>query len=675
MAVGIGLWFGLVQEPGIWLYIAMVCLIAGCVALWHFGPQTAHPFVVAVACVGFGVLVAGARGHLVAAPVLEFRYYGPVLGRIIGIDRSQSDAMRLTLDQVVLERVAPARTPQAVRVSLHGDQGFFTPEPGQIVVLTGHLSAPEGPVEPGGFDFQRMAWFQQLGAVGYTRSPVLLWDDPAPRAQVVNRIRTRLSNAIQAAVPGDSGAFASGVMTGDRSGLSLQAVEDLRASSLAHLLAISGMNMAFLIGFVFALLRNGMALVPALALRVNAKKVSAVVSLGVAWFYLLLSGANVATERAFIMVAVMLGAVLLDRRALSLRSVAISAVILLALKPESLLDPGFQMSFAATTALIAGFGALEGGVMRGRIPRWGLPVFTLVLSSALAGVATAPFGAAHFNRIADLGFFANLLTVPVMGGVVMPAGAVAALLAPVGLEGLPLWVMGQGAEWILFIAHRVALVEGAVTAVAAPGPWVLPLITLGGLWIVLWRGWHRSFGLAPMAVALLLWGQVERPALLVSPDGALAGIMGPEGRALSSGKGAGFTAESWMENDGDLTDQKRAAARTGFAGPAGERSFELGGWSGVILKGKSALSDLVGACAKADLVILPAAAEATPEGCTVIDSRMLAQSGGLAVYLRPDGTLEAIPSRASRRIWQPQAKALAVFVPRVLFAEGKGKKL
>ena len=133
------------------------------------------------------------------------------------------------------------------------------------------------------------------------------------------------------------------------------------------MLAISGMNMAFLTGFVFALFRYGLALIPYVALRVNTKKVAAVVSLAVALFYLLLSGANVATERAFIMISVVLGAVLLDRRALSLRSVALSAVVLLALRPESLLDAGFQMSFAATTALIAGFGALEGGVLRGLV--------------------------------------------------------------------------------------------------------------------------------------------------------------------------------------------------------------------------------------------------------------------------------------------------------------------
>ena len=86
---------------------------------------------------------------------------------------AQAEPLRITLDQVVLQGVDPAKTPVKVRISLHG-QGF-APEPGQVVLLTASLAAPEGPAEPGGFDFRRMAYFQQLGAVGYTRSPVMLW--------------------------------------------------------------------------------------------------------------------------------------------------------------------------------------------------------------------------------------------------------------------------------------------------------------------------------------------------------------------------------------------------------------------------------------------------------------------------------------------------------------------
>lgn len=651
---GIGVWFTLDREPGAGSYALAALLVAGGVAL-AVKAELARPLGLAVAALAAGWIAAGIRAHALDAPMLTFRYYGPVEGRIVEIDRSQSDALRLTLDQVVLQAVSPERTPARVRVSLQGEQEWLKPTPGQVVILTANLAAPEGPVEPGAFDFRRMAFFDQLGAVGYTRTPVLLLEDPADGALPIDRLRTWLTQGMLAHMDGQAGAFAAGAMTGDRSAITEDTVQALRDSSLAHLLAISGMNMAFLTGFVFALFRYGLALVPYVALRVNTKKVAAVVSLGVALFYLLLSGANVATERAFIMISVMLGAVLLDRRALTLRSVAVAAMILLLFKPESLLEPGFQMSFAATIALIVGFAALDGSIYRERVPRWLMPVFTLVLSSLIGGLSTAPYAAAHFNRFTDYGLLANVLTVPVMGAVIMPAGAVAALLAPLGLAWLPLWVMEQGARWILFVAHWIAGLEGAVTPIPAPGPWVLPLFTLGAIWLILWRGRVQAFGLVPVAVTFGLWAMAERPVLLVSGDGRLLGLEGPEGRALSSPKGGGFAAENWLQNDGDLAEQAQAAVRPGFDGPKGERWFNLGGLKAVVLTGKGAAAKLVDVCPSADLVILAAEVEKSPPDCPLIEQALLSQTGPLAIWMEGGG-MRIQQTKGASRLWSPRSR-------------------
>lgn len=656
---GIGAWFSMPAEPGPGSYALAGLLALGGAALAWRGADLARPLALIVVAVAVGWLAAGLRAHGVAAPMLDFRYYGPVEGRIVNIDRSQSDALRLTLDRVVLREVDPLRTPVKVRVSLQGDQPWLEPLPGQVVILTASLAAPEGPVEPGGFDFRRMAFFDQLGAVGYTRTPVLLLEDPKDGALPIDRLRRYLTQGMLAHMDGQAGAFAAGAMTGDRSAITEDTVQALRDSSLAHLLAISGMNMAFLTGFVFALFRYGLALIPFVALRVNTKKVAAVISLGVALFYLLLSGSNVATERAFIMIAVFLGAVLLDRRALTMRSVAIAGALLLLAQPESLLNPGFQMSFAATIALITGFAALDGSVYRQRLPRWLMPVFTLVLSSVIGGFATAPYAAAHFNRFTDYGLLANLLTVPVMGAVIMPAGAVAALLAPLGLAGLPLWVMEQGARWILFVAHWIAGLEGAVTAIPAPGPLVLPLFTLGTLWLILWRGKVQWAGVVPVLAALALWVVSERPSLLVSGDGKLLGLAGPEGRALSAAKGGGFAAENWLQNDGDLAEQAAAADRPGFDGPKGEKWFNLAGRRGVVLTGKGAESKVAEACATAALVILSVEVASPPANCALIDVKMLASTGPLAIWISGDAVLIERTKDASR-LWSPPVRKVTL---------------
>lgn len=647
LGIGIGVWFGLNEEPGLWAY-AGVALCLGVVILLHRLVEPLQPLTVLLACMLGGFLACGLRVQTVAAPILMEEFYGALTGRIVEVDRSQAGALRITLDRVWLEEVPPDATPARIRLTLQGDQRWLDPVPGSVVMATAFLSPPQGPVEPGAFDFRQMAFFERLGAVGYTRHPVLLWQEPAPGEARVGRLRSFLSAAIRAEIAGDAGAFAAGVLTGDRSGLSREAVEALRDSSLAHLLAISGMNMAFLIAFVFALLRYGLALVPPVALRINSKKVAAGVSLGVAAFYLALSGSNVATERAFIMVAVMLVAVLLDRRAITLRSVAIAGTILLLWQPEALLSPGFQMSFAATVALIIGFAAMTDRMEPGKWPRWGQFAVALVLSSVLGGVATAPYAAAHFNRFTDYGLVANLMTGPVMGLVVMPAGAMAAVMAPFGLAGLPLWVMEQGCRWILFVAHEVAALEGAVTAIPAPPAVVLPLLTLALCWMVLMPGRLRWGGGVAVVAALVIWAQATRPVVLIGASGVV-GVMGPEGRAISAARGAGFMVANWLENDGDLSGQEVASGRSGFTEGDGGRVFAFAGRTGLLVaKGDPVPAD---ACQRHALVVVQDVAEGDGP-CLMIDADLLEESGTIAIVNAASGPRVQV-TQADARIWQP----------------------
>ena len=657
LALGIGGYFALSQEPAILIYASLCVVIA---ALWLVGRRThenLRPLLVMLALVALGGLLAGARAHQVSEPVLAYRYYGPIQGRIIKVDRSASDAVRLTLDRAVLKNMAPARTPTRVRVSLHGQQGYIEPEPGLTIILTGHLSPPSGPVEPGGFDFQRMAWFDRLGAVGYTRTPVLAFAaaEAGGAGLRLFRLRMDISQWVQTNMPGRAGAFATAVMTGDRSAMERGAVQDLRASNLAHLLAISGLHMGLLTGFVFAALRYILVAMPRLALRIAVKKVAAVGALAAGAAYLALSGGNVATERAFVMVAVMFLAMLMDRRALTLRAVAVAAIIALSLRPEVLPEPGFQMSFAATTALVAVF-----GVLRNRsgaaVPKALRPVLAVVISSAVAGLATAPIAAAHFNRIADFGLLANLLSVPLMGLVVMPGAVLAGCLAPFGLGWDGLAVMEPAILWILGVAHWIAGLDGALSHVRAPGAAVLPLLSLGVLWVLLWRGgrWVRGLGMIPAAAAFVLWAGAERPVVLISDSGGLVGVMTPAGRVLNKSRGEGFAAQIWLENDGDGAAQATAFARIGFTGGKGNLRFQVADQAFTLLSGRGAAARVSDSCTDAAYVILAAknerGADAFP--CQVIDRTLLRDLGSVAIFDRPEG-LKILGARqmAGQRLW------------------------
>lgn len=654
-AGGVGVYFALPAEPGAAAW-AGVAGLAACLTVFLSTRWRGRLWPVAALFVLLGLLAAGQRTASVAEPVLGFRYYGPVEGRIVGTDRSASDKPRLTLDRVVLADMAPERTPARVRVSLHGEQGFLEPEPGRIVGLTAHLSPPQGPVEPGGFDFRRHAWFQGLGAVGYTRTPaVTLAPAEGASALWLWRLRMRISAGIRDVLPGATGGVAAAITVGDRSGIPADALEDLRAANLAHLLAISGLHMGLLTGLVFATVRTGLALHPSLALRVDGKKIAAVAALAAGAVYLALSGGNVATERAFIMAAVMLVAVLFDRRALTLRSVAVAALVVLTLRPEALTGPGFQMSFAATTALVAVFGWLRHvGETRRRLPRWARGVAALVISSAVAGAATAPIAAAHFNQVPHYGLVANLLSVPLMGALIMPAAVLAAVLAPFGLHWVGLWVMDPPIRWILGVADRVASLDGALSFVPAPPPAALPLLVLGALFVVLWRHPSRGAGLLPIAAAAALWAGAERPPVLVAASGGLVGVMSADGRVLSKPRGDGFPAAIWLENDGDPAGQAEAAGRAGLGGAPGAREFNVGRAKAVHLTGRGGRERAAAACRSAEIVVLSVEADEAdaPEGCRLYDRARLRETGALALW--PDGEGLRIVSSADRaglRLW------------------------
>ena len=547
VGLGVQIYFWAYAEPESWIYIAACAApLLIWASLWR---HLRRYWVVGLTLflIGLGFAAAGARAAWVAAPVLQQSLDVTVEGRVVEVSRSQSGRPRIVIDDLVIYGVGEGLTPARARITLRSDEDMTRLRPGAVISVFAHLGPPGRPVEPGGFDFRRTAWFQSLGAIGYANGAIAylpaneIAEMPLTRraAAMLAGWRAKISASLREQMPGETGAIAAAVTVGDRGGVSQGTLDDLRKSNLAHLLAISGLHMGLVTALIFGGARLVLAAIPATGRRWRTKRIAAWAALIGAFAYLAISGGSIATQRAFVMAAVALMAIILNRPAITLRALATAALIILILRPESLMHVGFQMSFAATTAIVAGYelvrrqGWSSWFQAGGRWRAVGGYVAGLACTSLVAGLATAPFSAFHFNQMAHYGLIANLAAVPVMGFWVAPAGLVAAFLAPFGVEGPALAVMGAGIDVILAIAGGVAELDGAARMVAAGPDIALTLIVSGGLLLALLRSRIRVGGGGLIAIGLMVWLLSDtRPTLLVAEGSSLMGLQTVDGRAL-----------------------------------------------------------------------------------------------------------------------------------------------
>lgn len=668
LGLGIAVYFELPSEPSLWLGPA---LAAAALVLVLFAPAGSLGRAVAIglvaAAVGFGLIAW--RTASVAAPTLSRPLFNiNVEGRIADIQRLP-EGVRVVLEAVRLKGsgVPPIEmTPLKVRVSL--SKGAPPLHVGDRILVLANLSPPAGPAAPGAFDFQRVAWYQQLGAVGYALSPaaVIAPGKPDGFVRAIDALRADVVERIMKALPGPAGGVVAALLAGEQTAVDKDIAQAMRDSGLAHILSISGLHIVFVVALVMGLVRYGIALIPPLALRIDAKKIAAVLALMAALFYTALAGAPVPAQRACAMAGFALLAILLDRTALSLRLIAWSAVIVLAVAPESLTGASFQMSFAAVVALIAAWEAAAG--WRRRLHeradrarhRWlwrlGAAIAASLATTLIASIATGAFAAYHFNRLSLLGVVANLLGVPLTGFWIMPWGLVAMLLMPLGLERFGLVPMGWGVEGLNAIAKYVGNWPDAATLVPSMPGASLWLITVGGLWFCLWRHRWRFAGLPVVVIGLLL-GPPPAPDLLMSGDGRVLGLRDEKGVVhVASSRVDRFVADTWARRSGQEGAKRWLASADEEAAGLGCRTglcrWRKGPWRIALVSDDRRLAE---ACANADIVLSTVDAQGRCRGPRlVIDRRDAWRDGAHALWLDEQGVRrETANARRGDRPWVP----------------------
>ncbi|MDC7674798.1 ComEC/Rec2 family competence protein [Asticcacaulis machinosus] len=637
MGSGCAAYLHLNFEPSwIWLLLSLGATSGLCLAIHRFNfPKYVFYFTIIFAIFISGISLCKLRAERVAAPVTDAsRTQYRVQAYIVDIVSSDAESPRLLLAPVKIENAAANETPIRVRVTLRNWPRDIALKPGQMISGFMILNPPSRPFMPGGYDFSRAAWFDGLGAVGFVPGKLRLMDSAQPprrlqRIMDINALRwsitQNLVDSLEPKLPNGRalGGFAAALVTGHQAYLTPQMIQDMRDSGLAHILSISGLHMAIVGGFIFFASRALLALFPILALNYPIKKWAAVAAIAGVLAYLCISGGPAPAIRAAIVATIAFAAILIDRRALSLRALAVAALIVLMLMPEAVIEPGFQMSFAATAALLALAESVKPVVREIGVPWFistiqaaGRAIWLSLMASLVAGLATTPFSLHYFNRISVYGLISNLLSSPISSFLLMPALAIGTALQATPLSTPFMYLAGAGLWLTDKIAAWTASLEGAVRILPSAPDYVLLISFAGVLWLCLIRGTTRWIGMIA-AVSIIIWPRVTPPDVWVDSQGANAAISYDGASYVMRPKVKQYGYEQWLRHYG-LNDDRSMGLSHDYVckglmcTPNQEAKYRIGFWFGNKMPKTEALSQL---CEQSELVILRANIDQWPKAC------------------------------------------------------------
>ncbi|MEM6713230.1 MAG: ComEC/Rec2 family competence protein [Pseudomonadota bacterium] len=650
-ACGIALYFGLPFEPSV---IALIVALAAvlCVSI-HYRDHRGLFVLVSLVSMIAGATSTAIHTNLKAAPQITAEWTGIVSGVIQSVERRSDGRQRVVLGQLEMEDLEADATPKRIRVSISANAPDLHVND-EVSLLARIGQAPE-PVMPGAWNPRRDLFFQQIGGVGFSLGAPHSVDEPeqiaAPRAwlnEQVSRIRTSVAQRTYRALEGEKGKLAAALLVGMREGISEETYDALRHAGLAHLLAISGMHMALVTLSALAIMTALLSIGARQAASSRALLAVVGIAVAVAVAYLMLSGARTSSQRAFIMILISLVALANSRRALTMRAIAVAGFVVLLIEPVSLLSPGFQMSFAATFALVACYQSFIRSDRASMVSRRSMsspysvvfvPVRMLAaiaLTSIIAGLATAPFAAYHFSHAAPLGLLGNLLALPVFSIIIMPAALLAVIAMPFSLEGLPLAIMGWGVDYILAAAAWVSAFDLADVPIRAITLTSLLLVVSAFVAAGLFIGRARLLAIVPLGFLVFTGVFEERPSLIINSTGQMAALYHPETSSTASyldrtpGRANSFAFDRWKQRLGLRPEDTGSTSWS--CDPLGCIAYLS---KDVSVAFDTDLAGLAEDCAMADIIVTPLDTKGSCEAPVVLDGQLLRDGGAVALYSMP----------------------------------------
>ena len=642
VGIGFGVAFWQFFGTSAWAGLAM-----SCASLLFFG-KLAPPYSrlrqmarMAAVAILLGFFLIAFRSTTVAQPVLGKIWTGEFYGRVEAVENiSARNVYRL--------RLATGNSsdlPPFVRVNLSPEQYQDDFQPGAIIRLRARLLPPAGPTLPGGYDFARRAWFQQIGATGTALGDVRLFQKADSGAWFATQ-RTALTEHILASMPPGSGAIGAALVTGDQGHISPADAQAMRDSGLAHLLSISGLHVTAVVGFVFIAVSRLLSLSSWLALRIPIPVIAAATAALAALAYTLLTGAEVPTVRSCIAAILILIALALGRDALTLRLVAFGALIVLIFWPEAMAGPSFQLSFAAVATIVVMHDLpfirrLTERRDESLARKAARAVGSLILTGVAIELVLTPIALFHFHKAGLYGALANVVAIPMTTFIIMPLEALALVFDVIGLGQPFWWLAGQGIAAILALAHSVSGLPGAVTMMPAMPIWAFAAFVVGALIFGLLTTGVRYCGVPLCAIGIIAMVTAPRPDILVTGDGKHLALVSADGEvALLRGRAGDFVRGMIFEKAGSFAKAAPIEDWPGVQCTLDNCVMTVTGanraWTLLATRTRTPIAsmEMAAACKRVDIVVSD---RWLPQSCRPkwikADRRLLEQSGGLAFYL------------------------------------------
>lgn len=535
LAFGAGLYFNFPFEPNIF-----VCIFGAIITIILIFCKT--PILIrAIALFIFGFCYAALFTHVFATPQIPRDLHNlDITGVVEHIDYT-ADKSRIYM-RINANDIYAGDGDAIVRVSARS--GTVPPDIGDTIRARIGLFRPAGMDAPESFDYARWSYFNGLTATGYLNDYEII---SCKHHIGINALRDKMHRA-------SDSFLADALVFGYKNAVPENDSPIWTATGVGHVWSISGFHITLVSAWLFAIFYFIFRLISPITKRIPAR----IPALICAWcglvFYLFLSGCDVATVRAFLMATLVFAAFIFGRNAISMRNVCIAFCIIFFINPHYVMQPGFQLSFAAIFGLVWLWNDANPKMPKNKLLKL---IYTAVLTSVVATVFTAPFVIAHFNSVPIYGLIGNLILLPVFSIAIMPLVMIGVISAAFCWTG-PLNTAEYIYNFILKIATYITEMPYATITFPHMSNIALCVIIIGLLCLMFVRPVRIKINyilcLIFISVGITIVAFTPRPIFYATHDHELVAFIEDDNK-LSFNKSRAsnhyFTFDTWKQFNGE----------------------------------------------------------------------------------------------------------------------------